>query len=38
MIPLLTTLMALGAVTMVLLGGFHMVLGGASAEQTEKGK
>jgi|GEM_PF-1255038 len=38
MIPLLTTLMAIGAVTMLLLGGFHMVLGGASADQTEKGK
>lgn len=38
MIPLLTTLMAIGAVLMVILGGFHMVLGWANTEQTEKGK
>ncbi|MBP6921237.1 hypothetical protein KBB89_01680 [Candidatus Gracilibacteria bacterium] len=38
MIPLLTTLMAVGAVLMVILGGFQMVLGGANSEQTEKGK
>lgn len=38
MIPLLTTLMAIGAVLMVVFGGFQMVLGGASSEQTEKGK
>lgn len=38
MIPLLTTLMAVGAVLMVIWGGFHMVLGGANTEQTEKGK
>ncbi|MBP7823392.1 hypothetical protein KA050_03515 [Candidatus Gracilibacteria bacterium] len=38
MIPLVTTLMAIGATVMVVLGGFHMVLGGASSEQTEKGK
>ncbi len=38
MIPLLTTLMAVGAVLMVILGGLQMVLGGANSEQTEKGK
>lgn len=38
MIPLLTTLMAVGAVLMVIYGGFHMVLGWAHTEQTEKGK
>lgn len=38
LIPLLTTLMAVGAVLMVVFGGFRMVLGGASTEQTEKGK
>lgn len=38
MIPLLTTLMAIGAVLMVVFGGFQMVLGGANSEQTEKGK
>lgn len=38
MIPLLTTLMAVGAVLMVILWGFQMVLWGAKTEQTEKGK
>jgi hypothetical protein len=38
MIPLLTTLMAVGAVIMVILGGFQMVLWGARTEQTEAGK
>jgi hypothetical protein len=38
MIPLLTTLMAVWAVLMVILGGFQMVLGWANSEQTEKGK
>ncbi|MBP7806715.1 hypothetical protein KA057_03470 [Candidatus Gracilibacteria bacterium] len=38
MIPLLTTLMAVGAVIMVIFGGFQMVIGGANSEQTEKGK
>lgn len=38
MIPLVTTLMAIGATVMVVLGGFHMVLGWASSEQTEKWK
>lgn len=38
MVPLLTTLMAIGATLMVVLGGFYMVLGGASSEQTEKWK
>lgn len=38
MIPLLTTMMAIGAVLMVVFGGFQMVLGGANSEQTEKGK
>ncbi len=38
LIPLITTVMAIGAVAMVVLGGFRMVLWGASSEQTEKGK
>jgi hypothetical protein len=36
MIPLVTTLMAIGATVMIVLGGFHMVMGGASTDQTEK--
>ncbi len=38
MIPTMTTLIALGATLMVILGGFYMVVGGANSEQTEKGK
>jgi small-conductance mechanosensitive channel len=38
MIPLVTTLMAIGATVMIVLGGFHMVMGGASTDQTEKWK
>lgn len=38
MVPLLTTLMAIGATLMVILGGFTMVMGGSNSEQTEKGK
>lgn len=37
-IPMLTTMMAVGATLMVIWWGFHMVLWGASTEQTEKGK
>lgn len=37
-IPFLTTLGAIGATLMLVLGGFYMVTGGASSEQTEKGK
>ena len=35
-IPFLTTLGAIGATLMLVLGGFYMVTGGASSEQTEK--
>ncbi len=38
MIPTMTTLIALWATIMVILGGFYMVTGGANSEQTEKGK
>ena len=38
LIPLLTTMMAVGATLMVIWWGFHMVLWGASTEQTEKWK
>lgn len=37
-IPFLTTLWAIGATLMLVLWGFYMVTGGASSEQTEKGK
>lgn len=37
-IPLLTTMMAIGATLMVIWWGFHMVLWGASPDQTEKWK
>ena len=38
MIPTMTTLIALWATIMVILGGFYMVTGGANSEQTEKWK
>lgn len=38
MVGPVTTLMAIGATLMIILGGFYMVMGGADSEQTEKGK
>ena len=38
MIPMITTMMAIGATLMIVWWGFNMVLGGASTEQTESWK